>query len=280
MNALTQTAGRSTLEPKTFDEAMRFASMLAKSTMVPRDFQNKPENILVAVQWGREIGLGTLQALQSIAIINGRPSVWGDAMLALVRGSGLCAEFSETIEGDGDKRRATCRAVRRDTPGVIEGVFSVEDAKKAGLWGKAGPWQQYPDRMLKLRARGFCVRDAFPDVLRGVISAEEAADIPTDPPTVTVGTPTITVQAEVAPEPKRKSVSEWLDALELELRGATTSEAVMAIYARDDVRKADERLTNGAHLRLTDMLDAALARTAPALVQAAEEDDGWPGAKA
>jgi len=73
---------------------------------------------------------------------------------------------------------ATCAARRKDDPTEIVSVFSVADAKKAGLWGKAGPWQQYPKRMLQMRARGFALRDAFPDVLRGVISAEEAADIP------------------------------------------------------------------------------------------------------
>jgi hypothetical protein len=56
--------------------------------------------------------------------------------------------------------------------------FSVEDAKRAGLWGKQGPWSAYPKRMMQMRARGFALRDAFPDVLKGLISAEEAQDYP------------------------------------------------------------------------------------------------------
>jgi hypothetical protein len=56
--------------------------------------------------------------------------------------------------------------------------FSVADAKRAGLWGKSGPWTQYPRRMLQLRARGFALRDAFPDVLKGLVTAEEAQDYP------------------------------------------------------------------------------------------------------
>jgi hypothetical protein len=54
----------------------------------------------------------------------------------------------------------------------------MEDAKRAGLAGKQGPWQQYPKRMLQMRARAFALRDVFPDVLRGVYVAEEAADMP------------------------------------------------------------------------------------------------------
>jgi hypothetical protein len=56
--------------------------------------------------------------------------------------------------------------------------FSVEDAKRAGLWGKQGPWSAYPKRMMQMRARGFALRDAFPDVLKGLITAEEAQDYP------------------------------------------------------------------------------------------------------
>jgi hypothetical protein len=59
-------------------------------------------------------------------------------------------------------------------------TFSVADAKRAKLWFKAGPWTTYPDRMLQMRARGFAIRDTFPDALRGVIIAEEAQDHPTE----------------------------------------------------------------------------------------------------
>ena len=56
----------------------------------------------------------------------------------------------------------------------------MEDAKRAGLYGKQGPWQQYPKRMLQMRARAWALRDVFPDVLRGVHVAEEAQDLPAE----------------------------------------------------------------------------------------------------
>jgi len=82
------------------------------------------------------------------------------------------------VEGEGDARHGFCVFVRRGEPPQRR-TFSVADAKKAGLWGKQGPWQQYPDRMLQLRARGFAVRDVFPDALRGLVTIEEAQDAPT-----------------------------------------------------------------------------------------------------
>ena len=164
--------------PVTLDEAMRFSEMLAKSSMVPKQYQNKPEDVLVAVQWGKELGLAPLQALQNIACINGKPSVYGDAALALVQASPLCEGIEERMEGEGTPNpQAVCVAHRKGRKPVVA-TFSVEDAKRAGLWGKQGPWSSYPKRMLAMRARGFALRDAFPDVLKGLISAEEAADYP------------------------------------------------------------------------------------------------------
>jgi hypothetical protein len=159
---------------------MKFSDILASSTMVPRDFQGKPGNVLVAIQWGREVGLGPLQALQNIAVINGRPSIWGDAAIALVRGHPDCLSVQEGVEGEGDARQGWCEVTRRGEAPQRR-TFSVADAKRAGLWGKSGPWTQYPDRMLQLRARGFAIRDVFPDALRGVMTREEAEDMPAEP---------------------------------------------------------------------------------------------------
>jgi hypothetical protein len=138
---------------------------------------------MLAIQHGSEVGLSPMQSLQSIAVINGRPTIWGDAALALVQSSPVCEYVREYTEGDGEQLVAVCEAKRRGYPTPTTVRFSVADAKKAGLWGKAGPWQNYPARMLTLRARGFALRNAFADALRGLITAEEAQDYPTPAPT-------------------------------------------------------------------------------------------------
>lgn len=168
--------------PQTMTEAIDFSNMLSKSTMVPKAYQNKPEDVLVAVQWGYELGLAPLQALQNIATINGKPSVYGDAAMALVQNSPVCEDVKEYFEGEGTTNPiAVCVAKRKNRTEVIS-KYSVEDAKRAGLWNKQGPWTQYPKRMLQMRARGFALRDAFPDVLKGLITVEEAQDYPEDTP--------------------------------------------------------------------------------------------------
>lgn len=174
-NVLAMQKTSFSLTPASLDEAMAFANMMAKSSIVPKDYQNNPGNILVAIQWGMEIGLQPLQSMQSIAVINGRPSIWGDAMLALVRSSGLMESINEEIS----ETKAVCTIKRRGEPEVMR-EFSIQDAQKAGLINKQGPWSQYPKRMLQMRARAFALRDVFPDVLRGVHVAEESADSPTE----------------------------------------------------------------------------------------------------
>jgi len=169
-----------------FDDAFRFATMVAKSEFAPKDFRGKPESCLLAIQHGSEIGLSPMQSLQNIACINGRPAIWGDAALALCLASPVCDGIHETIDGDGDNMTAVCQTSRKGKDANVVARFSVADAKKAGLWGKSGPWTQYPKRMLQLRARGFALRDAFPDVLKGLVTAEEAQDYPTQPEPVVV----------------------------------------------------------------------------------------------
>jgi hypothetical protein len=137
-----------------------------------------------------EVGLSPIAALQRMAIIDGRPTIWGDAALALVEASGLLIKIEERIESDPIKndhqsstglsqsdvyksKTAICRVMRSGRSEPITRTFSIEDAKRAGLWQKSGPWTDYPDRMLMMRARAFALRDAFPDVLMGLYLREE-----------------------------------------------------------------------------------------------------------
>jgi len=210
-----------------FDDAFRFSQMVAKSEFAPKDFKGKPESCLLAIQHGSEVGLSPMQSLQSIAVINGRPTIWGDAALALVQSSPVCEYVREYIEGEGDALVAVCEAKRRGYPAPTVVRFSVADAKKAGLWGKSGPWQQYPTRMMTLRARGFALRNAFADALRGLITAEEAQDYPATPaaqPTITVAHP-----QRFAPTPSEPA-EERADPFEV---------ARAAIEAERDIAKLD-----------------------------------------
>ena len=161
------------LTPSNLKEAMEYATIIANSAMVPKTYQGKAADILVAVQMGAELGLKPIQALQNIAVINGKPSVYGDALLALVQAH---SSFEDIKEWYDEKTNTVFCTVKRKNQTEHTVSFSIEDAKKAGLWGKTGPWTQYPKRMMQMRARGFALRDKFADALGGLITVEEAQD--------------------------------------------------------------------------------------------------------
>ena len=188
------------LTASNMEQAMRIAEMLAKSTLVPKAYQGQPANVLVAMAYGDSFGMQPLQAMQSVAVVNGMPGLYGDGLLAVCRSCSEWEWMSETIEGE----VATCTAKRRGEPEVTA-TFSVADAKRAQLWGKQGPWTQYPQRMLAMRARSFCLRNLYADILRGMRSAEELADIPAEQPAVTVE-PVAIEQAPEKPATKAEAV--------------------------------------------------------------------------
>lgn len=199
-----------------FEDALRFSEMIAKTDFIPQSFKGNSGNVFAALQMGAELGLAPMQSLQNIAVINGRPSVWGDAMLALIQSHPECEDVVEEVVGAGTSMVATCAIKRRGRTAVVRS-FSMEEAKIAGLAGKQGPWQQYPKRMLQMRARGFACRDAFPDRLRGFITVEEAQDHPAQ----TIETPVGTVITDPTPAAPTKGN----DALKKQLASAAPKPA-------------------------------------------------------
>lgn len=166
--------------PRTFDDVWRMSQMIAESDLAPKDYKGKPGNVMIAWQTGVELGITSpMQAIQNIAVINGRPTLWGDMMLAICRAAPAWSEadFQEWIEGEGMAMTAHCTVRRRPNGNVAHYTFSAQDAQDASLLGKQGPWQQYKKRMLQMRARSFALRDTFTPELKGIRMAEEERDI-------------------------------------------------------------------------------------------------------
>lgn len=187
-----------TYVPRDFEELLKFAEIAARTDMVPKSFADKDGkikvgNIIIACQMGSELGMSPAMSLQSFAIVNGRATLWGDSLIGLVRGSGKCEYVKEWMEGEQgrdekneidvslDTRICFCETKRKGEAEPVVRTFSVQDARTAGLWMKEGPWRTYPMRQMAMRARGFCLRDVYADVLRGVSLTEEVQDF--DEPT-------------------------------------------------------------------------------------------------
>ena len=176
------------LHVENIDGMWRFATALAKSTALPKslvagnNLEATTANVFLAIQYGAEVGIPPMQAVQTIAVINGMPSLWGDGMKAVVRMSGVCKYITEGIAKDAanpadhTKWVAWCESERADTGEKRREEFSWGDAMRAGLTGKE-TYQKYPQRMLPARARSWCLRDLFPDYLKGLRSAEEMIEV-------------------------------------------------------------------------------------------------------
>lgn len=210
------------IQPRSLAEMVELAAKIHASKLAPKDLES-PEAILVAMQHGMELGFSPMQALQSIAVINKRPVVWGDAALALVKAHPEFEDVVETMEdGTTEETKLAKCVVKRKGKEPVTQRFSVKDAIRAGLWGKSGPWTQYPRRMLQMRARSWAIRDAFPDALKGVGIHEEVQDIPSKPANIReVGStpaglefpddperPALPAPAEPAPEPSDNDLAD------------------------------------------------------------------------
>lgn len=233
------------LRPATLEEYLTLAEKLSESGLVPKDYQGKPANVLVAIQSGAEVGLHPMQALQSIAVFNGRPTMWGDAVLGLVIASGQLEDIQET--DDEQTQTATCTVKRKGIPTPVVRTFSQDDAEKTvvSVWDQAkngyakvslaskGVWAagpKYRARMRQMRARSWALRDLFSDILKGIIPREEGQDYddrelnpkPPDEATLTktlmprkVGeTPPPALEAPVIPATPATEQASWPEIIE------------------------------------------------------------------
>jgi hypothetical protein len=161
---------------KSLDDLLRFARMAVAGGAAPRGMSEGAAAL--AIQAGLERGLGVLGGLQQCVVINGVLSWRGQGAYSLIQNSSACKHGTLKFwcDGEGENRKGVAVAWRTGYPREDRREFSIKDAKLARLWGKAGPWTEYPNRMLAWRALGLLARDVFPDVLGGFPLAEEATD--------------------------------------------------------------------------------------------------------
>jgi hypothetical protein len=165
-----------------FELAKRISHSLANSSLVPDAYRGRPNDVFVAVNMGSELGMEPFQAIQSIAVIEGKPCLYGDGLIGVVRASPKCQWIEEVLSEDG--LTATCKTQRKGDPNPISASYSMTDAMQAGIDTKFN-WKKHPKRMLQMRARAYCLRDAYPDLLKGLGVVEERQDHEDTPPPVT-----------------------------------------------------------------------------------------------
>lgn len=171
--AATQVVEHRTESPQAAQWRLRntIAGRLVNTDFVPVAYKGKPDQVLACLAYGEEISLGPMQALQSIDVIQGKPTLKPEAMRALILGAGHSLVRVESTD-----ESCTFRGKRRDNGDEETVTFTIEQARRLGLTDKDN-WRKQPKAMLTARCTGEIARSLFPDVIRGAsYTPEEMGD--------------------------------------------------------------------------------------------------------
>lgn len=153
----------------TFAEQMQYAKTVCQGSLVPSAYRGQPANVLIAMDFGRSMGLSPAESLYRITVISGRPSASAELIAANVRRAG----HRLRVKKDNKARRVTCEIVRKDDPDfTFTATWDMAKAQQANLSNKEN-WKKYPMAMLTARSITECARDACPEALYGVIYTGE-----------------------------------------------------------------------------------------------------------
>jgi hypothetical protein len=158
--------------PRSMAEVKDLAKIAIASGLAPKDVRSA-EAAFVIIATGMELGLSPMQALRGIHVINGKPILSSDLIVALVKRHPLCAYFS-LIESTAE--RATYTTHRNGEPTETSLTWTLEDARRADLAGK-GTWKHHPTAMLRARCSAALARAVYPDLLLGIYEEGEGEEI-------------------------------------------------------------------------------------------------------
>jgi hypothetical protein len=223
--------------PATLHEKLEMANVFVKSNLMPRGL-DKPEKVVIALEMGHELGLPPLIAIMNIAVINNKPTLKADMMVALALRSGKIEDIRISFIGKEHENDADygCRVTikRKGIKTLFKATFTRRDAKVAGLDHKDN-WQKYERRMLKHRAMAFCIRDSLPEIFAGIYLPDELENIEhgNNNNTIIMEPEEVIEEVDEISQPEVRTVSQQqLNALR-ELSSKLFSSGIMESYIYD-----------------------------------------------
>jgi hypothetical protein len=160
-------------DPETATEAWQLARYYGESRLISPALRQTGD-IFVTIMAGRDFGWSPMQAMRGIHVVEGRPSLSADAMVAIVKSSGRC-KFFRLVKSD--DKEAIYETHREGDPEPVRMGFTVEEAKAAGLLERKGPWQTYRKRMLRNRAKSVLCKEVYEDIFFGVYEDDEGHEV-------------------------------------------------------------------------------------------------------
>ena len=163
----TSMVGSTLPTTETMDMMARVSKALGQAGVVPKAYRGKPADIFAAIMLGDSLGLPPMSAMQYVHVVEGKPTMSAEGMVALVRKGGHSLTRTAVLDSDGNVVGMTATGRRADTGDRDTFTFTLDDARTAGLLDRRGPWQQYPKAMLWARAVSGLCRILFADLLMG-----------------------------------------------------------------------------------------------------------------
>lgn len=160
--------------------AVKMASSLAKSTIVPKDFQNNANNALIAIELANRLNTSPLMIMQNLYVVYGRPSWSAQYMIAMINGSGkydMELQFDEKTDKNGKPFSCQCWTEKNGRK-VTGPVIDMDMARAEGWVEKNGSkWKTMPQIMLRYRAASFFGRMNCPELTMGIYTREEVVEL-------------------------------------------------------------------------------------------------------
>lgn len=162
-----------------FSDNWRMATQLAKSTIIPQTYQDKPENVIVAIGMAQKLGLDPFTIMQNLNIIKGKTSWSGSFCRTLIEKSNKYTNLQLIFVGQKGTDTYGCymQGVNKETGETIKGPEVNMKMAKAENWTSNTKWINMPELMLSYRATSFFARVYVPEALNGVQTTEEIEDI-------------------------------------------------------------------------------------------------------
>lgn len=171
------------IQAETVNQLAQSVRAYRKAGLLPKHLETDAMAI-GAIMFCRQLGVPPLIGIGQVACIHGKFSAYGSLFTALAqrdpdfgydevfyldeKQDKICAENKNL---NNPAWACVVRTQKKGSPFILETVFTMDDAKKAGIVRNV--WDKYPRDMLRWKCLARAYRTLYPAALNGVMMAED-----------------------------------------------------------------------------------------------------------
>lgn len=169
-----------------FNQLLRAAQMLSQTSIIPQNYQGKPQDCFLAIEMANRMGVSPIVVMQNMYVVKGKPSWAGQACTMLINSCGKFKDVKHIYTGEKGTPNRGCyvTATRISDGSTVNGVEVTMQMAQAEGWTSNSKWRNLPELMLAYRASAFFARVYCPEAMMGVQTTEEVYDADVKPVSV------------------------------------------------------------------------------------------------